>query len=176
MDVTEVAPQIREHLPPREGRDQAGIELAMLAGLLHRTAQSAVGVMLAEAASPASWVDRQTAISTQVITLSTEDHGEQASIGAALLHDRLGALVDADSPRTSTGRPDTSQMPALAGAAFAAAAAVLTLLEIRTDQNEGVEPEATAIGFETALDQLDRARVLTLDARAGDTVVSDRGE
>ncbi|WP_227979906.1 hypothetical protein [Nocardia spumae] len=137
------------------GTDTAGVEHALLAGLLYRLMGDDVRRSLTGAPDLTALEERARAAGPGTAKYASDDrdqreeHCAQAHFEAYWLADRIAGLHFTTTPPA----------PALQAAAHAAEA-TRTLLRIHYDMVRGVHPEAGHAGWESVLDQLDRARTL----------------
>jgi hypothetical protein len=151
-EVDDVAQQVwgRE----MSGSDTAGVEHAMLAGLLYRLIGADLRRSLTAAPDIASFEDRARAAGPSAVAMRDEDLYDQAHFEAYWLTDRIADLQDEADPA-----------PPLAAAAYTAEA-TRALLRIQRDRVHGGPLDAGYSGWEAILDQLDRARALARAAHA----------
>ncbi|MBU3067521.1 hypothetical protein KO481_39120 [Nocardia sp. NEAU-G5] len=161
-DVDAVAEQVWGRTTA--GDDTAGIEQAMLAGLLYRVVGAQLRQSLANAPDVASLENRARAAGPSGVAVRGEDEYGQAHFEAYWLTDRIAELY---------GSLD-SVPPQLAAAAYTAEAS-RTLLRIHRETLHSARPDAAHAGWESVLGQLDRARALARAAHAEAETVPQRG-
>ncbi|MCX4096153.1 hypothetical protein [Nocardia sp. alder85J] len=150
-EVDDVAHQVSER--ETSGADSAGVQHAMLAGLLYRLIGADLRRTLTAAPDLASFEHRARAATPSTIAMRDEDLYDQAHFEAYWLTDRIAEL-----------HSEAAQAPPLAAAAHTAEA-TRALLRIQRDLAQG----SGAVGhpaWESVLTQLDRARALARAAHA----------
>lgn len=135
--------------------DTAGVERAMLAGLLYRVVGAQLRRSLAEAPDVAGLEDRARAAGPSGVAVTGEDEFGQAHFEAYWLTDRIAELYGGLDPVP----------PTLAAAAYTAEVS-RTLLRLHREAQHDVRTAATPAGWESVLIQLDRARALARAAHA----------
>ncbi|MQY19730.1 hypothetical protein [Nocardia macrotermitis] len=145
------------------GVDSTGVEHAMLAGLLYRVVGAELRDSLAGAPDVGSLEDRARAAGPSAVTVRGEDLYGQAHFEAYWLTDRIAELY---------GELDSAPPP-LAAAAYTAEV-TRTLLRIHRDLLEKPGTGAAHPGWESILDQLERARALARAAHAAGETIPQR--
>ncbi|WP_155981554.1 hypothetical protein [Nocardia sp. BMG111209] len=151
-EIDDVAQQVRDREAP--GSDHAGVQHAMLAGLLYRLIGADLRRTLTAAPDLASFEHRARAATPSAVVLGDEDLYDQAHFEAYWLTDRIAELYS-----------DADRTPPLAAAACTAEA-TRALLRIQRDLALGSGPAIGHPGWEAVLTQLDRARALARAAHA----------
>lgn len=165
-DPSGVEEQVRNLVEGRRSEaEMAGVEHAMLAGLLYRVAAIALRESLT--CAPKDFSARWIAVSPQSVTVAGEDAAAQTVFEAFWVQERIDRLID-DDLALSGGRLG-DRIPTVLGAAVQAAEAAKVLLEIRFAQGEG--REETEGLFATVSDRLERASRFTGQAYFGDDIV-----
>ncbi|MGV9680115.1 hypothetical protein ACWDSJ_32955 [Nocardia sp. NPDC003482] len=151
-EVDEVAEQVwgRE----LAGTDTAGVEHAMLAGLLYRTLGAELRRALSEAPDLGGLSDRAGAAGPSGVALRDENPAAQAHFEAYWLTDRVAQVYDA-----------VDRVPPPLAAAAYTAEVTRALLRLHLDGAAG-RPDGEYAQWETILEQLDRARALARSAHA----------
>ncbi|WP_157117112.1 hypothetical protein [Nocardia vaccinii] len=145
------------------GADSTGVEHAMLAGLLYRVVGADLRDSLATAPDVGSLEDRARAAGPSAVAVRGEDLYGQAHFEAYWLTDRIAELY---------GELDAVPPP-LAAAAYTAEV-TRTLLRIHRDLLENPRTQVAHPGWESILDQLDRACALARAAFASAETVPQR--
>lgn len=145
------------------GADSSGVEHAMLAGLLYRVIGADLRDSLASAPDVGSLEDRARAAGPSEVSVRGEDLYGQAHFEAYWLTDRIAELYG-----------DLDQVPPPLAAAAYTAEVTRTLLRIHRDLLEQPRSAASHPGWESILDQLDRARALARAAHAAAETVPQR--
>ncbi|WP_280264747.1 hypothetical protein [Nocardia wallacei] len=161
-EVDEVAHQVWSR--EMAGTDTAGVEHAMLAGLLYRLAGADLRRSLTTAPDIAVLEDRARAAGPSAVTMDNEDLCAQAHFEAYWLTDRIAELYG-----------DVERVPPPLAAAAHTAEATRALLHIHRDLARGTRLDAGYAGWESVLDQLDRARALARAAHAAAETAPQRG-
>ncbi len=145
------------------GADSTGVEHAMLAGLLYRVIGADLRDSLATAPDVGSLEDRARAAGPSAVAVRGEDLYGQAHFEAYWLTDRIAELY---------GEFDAVPPP-LAAAAYTAEV-TRTLLRIHRDLLDSPGTRVAHPGWESILDQLDRACALARAAYAAAEPVPQR--
>ncbi|QIS22703.1 hypothetical protein [Nocardia terpenica] len=161
-EIDEVAHQVWDR--EMAGSDIAGVQHAMLAGLLYRLIGADLRRSLTTAPDLAALEDRARAAGPGAVAVHDEDLSAQAHFEAYWLTDRIAELYGT-----------TDQVPPPLAAAAYTAEATRSLLRIHRDLLRGARLDAGYSAWETVLDQLDRARALARAAHAAAETAPQRG-